>query len=167
MKWLQRASLMLAMLAVMPLSWALSEDARQPIRIEADAMHLDEKRGEAVYTGNVRMRQGSIRLQADRVVVISAGKGISQVRAYGAPARFRQQLNGERGEVVAHAANMEYQTVRDWLVLDGDAYLKQSGNEFSGKRLEYDLRQETLSARRGEQDGERVRITIEPDSRRD
>ncbi len=50
-------------------SWALSNDTEQPIYIDSDNQQLDIQRNIVTFTGNVILRQGSIDIRADKVVV--------------------------------------------------------------------------------------------------
>ena len=49
-------------------------DARAPVSIEADAFKVDQAKESAVFTGNVRVEQGPVRLKADQVSVIYSRK---------------------------------------------------------------------------------------------
>ncbi|WVM87779.1 LptA/OstA family protein [Halopseudomonas pachastrellae] len=54
---------------------ALPSDSSQPIRIQADSATLDDKRNTAVYTGNVIITQGSMRLTGGRVTLSTNANG--------------------------------------------------------------------------------------------
>ena len=60
---------------------ALPSDSSQPIRIQADSATLDDKRNTAVYTGNVIITQGSMRLTGGRVSSENFTHGTSQQRS--------------------------------------------------------------------------------------
>ena len=44
--------------------WALESDRHQPIQIEADQGSLDKQNQTTVFSGNVKMRQGSMYMNA-------------------------------------------------------------------------------------------------------
>ena len=48
-------------------SLALSNDAKQPIEIEADSVEVDELSGFNEFTGNAEVRQGSLLMMLIRV----------------------------------------------------------------------------------------------------
>ena len=53
---------------------ALESDSQQPLFIEADGADISETTGVSIYTGNVVISQGSIRLSADKVTVTQQGE---------------------------------------------------------------------------------------------
>ncbi len=59
------ASLLAASLPAM----ALTGDTNQPIHIESDQQSLDMQGNVVTFTGNVVVTQGSIKINADKVVV--------------------------------------------------------------------------------------------------
>ena len=65
-------SLLALTLAVCPVSHvlALPSDSSQPIRIQANSATLDDKRNTAVYTGDVVITQGTLRLLHLRLHVL-------------------------------------------------------------------------------------------------
>ena len=90
-----RSGLLSVTLFVLACIWtghaaALSSDREQPIELEADSAHIDERTGVSVYTGNVKLTQGSTRLLADRLTV-ERGEDGNRVVAEGQPATFSQQ----------------------------------------------------------------------------
>lgn len=52
---------------------ALTGDTDQPIHIESDQQSLDMQGNVATFTGNVIVTQGSIKINADKVVVTRPG----------------------------------------------------------------------------------------------
>src|SRR5690606_39653246 len=70
---------------------AQSDDASQPIRIQANAATLDDNKNLAVYTGNVIITQGSMRLTGSRVTLTLDNNGEAQkLVSTGSPATCRQ-----------------------------------------------------------------------------
>ena len=62
----------------------LKHDAGQPVEITADALALDQAAGTAVFTGTVKVGQGTLRLAADRIeVVYSDESEVSRMLASG------------------------------------------------------------------------------------
>ena len=57
-------------LLISSLVFALSTDREQPIQIEADAAELDDASGITVYTGNVLVTQGTMRLWGNRLTIL-------------------------------------------------------------------------------------------------
>src|SRR5690554_7145276 len=71
---------------------AQSRDAEAPVEVEADRLDLDDRAGTAVYTGEVDIRQGSMRLTGDRVEIQRNAQGqLSRAIATGERAYLRSE----------------------------------------------------------------------------
>lgn len=68
---------------------AADYDSSAPVEIDADILDVNREQGNAVFSGNVQVSQGALRLEADTVTVNydqstpDAGTQISEVRAEG------------------------------------------------------------------------------------
>lgn len=141
---------------------ALATDREQPVAIEADSLSIDDKQGISTYRGNVRVTQGSIEINAETVTVHSPGRELKQVICVGEPARFRQLLDGDEGEVRASAGTIAIYPADDRVVLTEDAHLWRGNNEFSGNRIEYDSAQDIVRASAAASGDQRVKVIIQP-----
>lgn len=142
-------------------AWALKDDDKQPVRIEADEVELDEAKGTSVYVGSVEVHQGSMSLTADHVTVHHHDdRRIKYIIALGRPATYRQLLDGDQGEVQAFAHRMDYDTAKDELILTEEALLIQGTDRLSSERIVYDRARERMRAG----GAGRVKITITPQS---
>ncbi|NVZ09918.1 lipopolysaccharide transport periplasmic protein LptA [Allochromatium humboldtianum] len=140
--------------------WALEEDSRQPIYIEADEVEFNEADSTSVYVGNVQVEQGSMRLLADHVTVYHReDRQPRLIIALGQPASYKQLLDDDQGEVQAFAKRMEYDADKDELVLIGEGLLIQGEDRLTGERILYDR----ANARFRAGGAGRVKITITPD----
>ena len=163
----ERLVLLLAWLLFAPAVPALSSDREQPIQIEADRLEIDEARGTSHYQGAVVLRQGSLRLEADSLMLYSQDRRLRRVIAEGQPARFRQRPDGAKQAIEAEARRIEYTTDDGLLVFSGAAELRQGGNRFRGQRIEYDSRTERVRAS-GDDNAEgrgRIQVIIQPQAR--
>jgi lipopolysaccharide export system protein LptA len=152
------AALVLAAL-VLP-AGALESDRRQPMLIEADRVEVDEGQSTSLYLGNVQVDQGTMRLLADRVTVHHrADRRPRYIIARGQPAFFKQQLDGDDGEMQAYANRMDYDAERDELILTEQALVIQGKDRIASDRIVYDRAHSRVQAGAGE----RVKITITPD----
>ncbi|GAB0148236.1 MULTISPECIES: lipopolysaccharide transport periplasmic protein LptA [Marichromatium] len=139
---------------------ALDDDPQQPMYIEADDVEVREAEGTSIYVGNVEVTQGSMRLHADHMTVYHReDRRPRQIIAIGTPARFRQLLEDDQGEVRAFARRMEFDTDRDELVLIDEAVLIQGEDRVASERIVYDRAREHFRAG----GSGRVRITITPE----
>lgn len=155
--WVATFGLCLALLA--PPTWALKDDANQPILIEADDVEFLEAEATSIYVGNVQVDQGSMRLLGDHVTVYHReDRRPRLIIALGAPASFKQLLDDDKGEVQAFANRMEYDADKDELTLIENALLIQGADRLAGSRIIYDRARAHFRA-----GGEgRVKITIVP-----
>ena len=154
------AALLLTLCA--PQAMALSTDKDQPIDIVADSVDIDEARGTSTYTGNVEINQGSIRLQADKVVVEHRPDQPRKVNATGAPAKFRQLPDNSKEYITGSAKQLQYRLDSEELLLNGDAQLNQGKDKFKSDRIVYDRVRAVVKAGAAAQGKERVRVTIQP-----
>lgn len=139
---------------------ALEDDRNQPIELLADSVDFDDSKGLSIYTGDVDLRQGSMRLWADKVTVQHRDKKPDKIIAVGSPARFQQ--DGEDGPVKARAKHADYVVDSELLILTGDAVLQQRGDEVKNDRIIYDRVKHRIKAGGAAQGKQRVRITIQP-----
>ncbi|MEE4381863.1 MAG: lipopolysaccharide transport periplasmic protein LptA [Pseudomonadales bacterium] len=144
---------------------ALPEDREQPIEIEADRAELDDATGRAVYSGSVRLDQGTLRVTADRLEIRTDRARVTRITAEGAedgePARYRQIPREGEQPVRASAETIVYDTTTETIELSGDARLEQAEDRFEGDHISYDLRTRKVAAEAG-RSGAPVRMVIEP-----
>lgn len=158
---LVRDSLFATLILLAAPAWALKDDDKQPMLIEADKVELDEAKSTSVYVGNVQVDQGSMRLLADHVTVYHQDdRRVKYIIALGEPAKYKQLLDGDEGEVRAFAKRMDYDAIKDELVLIDEALLIQGTDRISSQRIVYDRARERMRAG----GSGRVKITITPES---
>ena len=145
-------------------SHALASDADQPIHIEGDEAEIDQNNETIVYTGSVEIVQGTLRVRGEKMVVKINGEQVEQITTLGSPARYRQQLEDDQGEVNAHADSIVYHTASERIFLNGKAALVQQGNELEGESIRYDMVNGKVDASAGDKPG-RVRMQLDPQSR--
>ena len=59
-------------------AWALPTDKHETIRGSADNLTVDQKNGVATYTGSVEIRQGSLIINADSIIIHTNAEGGGQ-----------------------------------------------------------------------------------------
>ena len=76
-------------------AFAVTGDTDQPIHIESDQQSLDMQGNVVTFTGNVIVTQGTIKINADKVVVTRPGgeQGKEVIDGYGKPTRCRTTVN--------------------------------------------------------------------------
>lgn len=141
---------------------ALSSDRQQAVDIAADSVDIDEAAGVSTYSGNVEINQGSIRVQAAKVVVEHKPGQRRMIKASGKPARFRQLPDNSKEYVNGQAQRIEYGLDSEELVLIGKAKLTQGKDSFSSDRIVYDRVRSVVKAGAAASGKERVKVTIQP-----
>ena len=142
------ATLVVAMIAGP--GWALPEDSAQKLVIEADESTYEMSTGTAVFTGTVRIEQGTLRVTASRVTTTNHAGRLSRLVAEGdaeAPATLRQRINPGEPFATARAARIDYVITDGRLELSGDALLKHNDREISGQRIFWDIKEGRVHAR--------------------
>ncbi|MBA2689561.1 MAG: lipopolysaccharide transport periplasmic protein LptA [Burkholderiales bacterium] len=158
----------LAVLSVIGLTaFAEKADRDKPINITADRGFEDNKKQEAVFEGNVLLTQGTLRIDAARVVVRRDKDGFDFATATGAPARFRQKRDGSEEYVEGHAQRIEYDGKQEIVQFLDRAQVKRGPNEITGNYIEYNSQTEVFQAfnpgqKTAASDGGRVRAVIQP-----
>lgn len=153
---------------------ALSTDRDQAIELEADTADIDDLKGISVYTGNVILVQGSMEIKAYKLTLYNdKNKELEKAVAVGNKklATFKQRPEGKQQDLRARASTMIYFLKKDKIHLLKQAHVEQDGDTFSGDKIIYDTKKETVVAT-SEKDksgkpvksGNRVKVTIKPKS---
>lgn len=125
---------------------ALPDDRDQPIRIEADEALRDEKQGFTRYEGNVKMDQGSLHIEADRITVYHDQREADRIIAEGSPASLQQQPEPDKGLVKAQAGMIEYFKSEDRIRLSQRANIEQDGSIVTGDSIDYYITEQLVRA---------------------
>lgn len=136
------------------------------VEVEADRLDLDQRAGTAVYRGNVRIRQGKMRLRGARVEIQRNDAGeLSRATAYGQRAWLRHQPDGQPQPIEGEARRIIYHVAERRVELIDQAELNQGGDHFTGGRLEYLIDREVVQARSDVEgsDKQRIHMTLEPE----
>ncbi|MBY0349975.1 LptA/OstA family protein [Tabrizicola sp.] len=129
----------------------LNQDTSLPVQVQADQLAVNNADGSAVFSGNVVVTQGKMKLAAGEVRV-----------AYGAAQTDIRELVASGGVVVtnlgdaAEAREAVYTIESGVIVLSGDVLLTQGGSAMAGQKLTINLKDGT-----GVMDG-RVTTTFVP-----
>lgn len=130
-------------------------DKSAPVEVSADNLSVNQQSGQAVFTGNVVIGQGDLRVAADRVEVEYAGDDQSRIQSF----RATGSVTLASGDDAAEAEEADYDVSSGVVILTGNVLLAQGNNVLSGDRMELDLETGTASV-----DG-RVRTILYPEHR--
>lgn len=138
-------------------------DRDQPATIESDSAEIDRATGISRYYGNVEFAQGELKIFGDRLIVTAPEGTLRRAEADGEPARIHDVT--EEGERLrARARNIVYEPEKPLLTLTGSAEIVREGDRFNAARIRYQPDTGRVEAERGDDNGERVRITIQPET---
>jgi len=184
--------LALALLLLAPAAaWAQTPRASMPISVEAESSDFDYRNGvlvfrrirvtqgdasvaadlatatglefqnsEWTFEGNVRIAVEGGTLESDAATVRFRDNEIAYAQVTGEPATFSQKRGDQQAE--GRAGRIDYQLTTGRVRLTGGAWLSDGRNEITGSTLVYSMAEERIVAEAGEQGGEPVRITINP-----
>ena len=130
-----------------------------PIQIEADRLEVRDPEKLAIYSGNVRVRQGATVLEAPELRVLYAG----EPTAGGAPGSQVSRIEAGPGVVVrsegqtASGDRAVLDMAQDLVTLTGNVVLTQGPNVVRGHRLTVNLQ-----TKQGRIEGGRVQTLITP-----
>lgn len=136
--------------------WALASDVEQPIEIEADFAELDDAAGRTIYSGNVVVVQGSVRMTGDRLTAnFDDNRTLVDVYLIGKPAYFKQTPDGGKQDIEGEGLQIEYHQKKHLLHLIDQARLTQGERVFEGYRINYDTARSIITGR-GEDPGRKA-----------
>lgn len=113
---------------------AIKQDTSAPVEVTADNLAVDQNTGTAVFTGNVVIGQGEMRLSATTVKVVYAagGQGIARLEASGG-------VTLVSGPDAAEAKAADYDVERGTIVMTGDVLLTQGQSALTSEKMVVNL----------------------------
>ncbi|MEL6978075.1 MAG: LptA/OstA family protein [Pseudomonadota bacterium] len=140
-------------------------DSTQPVEVAADALEVRNADQKAIFSGNVRVRQGEVAMKAEWLEVTYAGRGGAANAASGGGAIDRLRARGNviitNGAEMAKSREADYDVAAAEISLAGDVLLVQGQNVIKGDRLKIDLATGTA---RMVSEGDRVKVQLDPSS---
>ena len=150
----------LAVFTAMP-AFAASADKNQPIEVEADSLEIRDDDNISIYSGNVRLIQGSLNVRSDKLVIhFDDDKNLVLMEMTGTPASFRQ-LDDDNKEMLGQADKLDYFEPKSLLVLKGNARFSNDGDLIESSMISINTENDNLQAASPEPD-KRVRVVIQP-----
>jgi len=142
-------------------AYALKSDSDQPIYIDSDTQNLDMKSNRVTFIGDVKLKQGSININADKLIVIRNPDdgSLREIEGYGNPATF-SQLTDDGKTLSGQAKELYYDVSDDQLTMISDATLSQDESTIHGNKITYKIGSQKLTADSGA--GERVKTVLQP-----
>jgi len=148
------------MLLASPLA-ARDSDNEQPIAIEADNLELRELEKISIYTGNVRLKQGSLEISSERLVIHFNDAGdLVLMEMAGTPARLRR-LDNDNREMRGQALKINYRESESLLELVDQARFSHAGDTIESSLILINTDDNNIQAGSSDSD-ERVKMLIKP-----
>jgi lipopolysaccharide export system protein LptA len=151
-----------AILLLLPLPCgALDSDRSAPIEVEADRLEVRELENISIYEGNVRLVQGSLQIDSDRMVIhFDDENELTLMEMTGEPAKFRQ-LDNERRQIYGEAMQIDYSDADSLVIMRKSAYLDHAGDIIRSDLIRLDTETNNIEAGSTESD-DRVKMVIKP-----
>lgn len=113
---------------------SMRQDSDAPVEVTADQLSVDQDSGTAVFTGDVLIGQGEMRLSAARVLVVykDGNSGIERLEATGG-------VTLVSGLDAAESSRADYDIDRGTIVMTGDVLLTQGENALTADTMTVDL----------------------------
>ena len=129
------------------------QNANLPVEVTADNLSVNQADNTAVFTGNVLIGQGEMRLSAPRVLVVylEDQSGIERMQASGG-------VTLVSGEDAAEAQTAEYNIETGLIEMQGDVLLVQGVNALTADRMFVDTKAGTARM------SGRVKTVLQPES---
>ena len=156
---LAAGALALALLAAFGGAGARTSDRNQPMDIEA--ARSDCGLGEnatCTFTGNATITQGTLRIVAEKAVVVQAAGKPSRAQFSGGVTLQQEMDDGDK--IDARSANVDYDMRNEVIVFTGNVTITQNRGSLSGERVVYNLKTGQLES--GGNGGGRVKMRILP-----
>lgn len=125
---------------------ALKGDTDQPIHIDSGSQSLENN--VVIFSDNVLITQGSIKITANQVKIIRQEGKKEVVEAKGSPVAFQQTLDNGK-PVQGKGQQVQYDLGTEFLVLSGNAELRQLDSFIQAEKITYDVKKQQLKASSG------------------
>lgn len=140
--------LALAFLGANLSAYALKSDTDQPINIDSGSQSVDMNTNVVVFSDNVVITQGSIKVNANKVTITRQEGKRETLDAIGSPVTFQQTLDDGK-PVNGKGNSVNYDLNSEFLTLTGNAELKQLDSFIKAEKITYDVKKQQLKATSG------------------
>ncbi|MEQ6202867.1 LptA/OstA family protein [Sulfitobacter sp. HNIBRBA2951] len=116
----------------------IAQDTSLPVEVSSDELSVDQETGTAIFTGNVVIGQGDMRLSAGRVLVVyrETADGIAKLEATGG-------VTLVSGNDAAESQRADYSIDEGTIVMRGNVLLAQGRSALSADTMTIRLRDGT------------------------
>lgn len=166
-----KSALILCLLTSAPLAIGERADREKPVDLEANKVSVDDIKKTLVFEGSVVLTQGTLSIQANRLVVVQDAAGYHLGTAYGTPAKFRQKRESKDDYIEGEAERIEHDARAERTEFFVKARIHSGGDDVFGNHITFDgITERYLVTGAAEAPGvtpaeTRVRMTLQPKSR--
>ena len=121
-------------------SFAERADREKPIQMEADHVIVDDLKQVSTFEGNVQLHQGTLHIEASKIVVTQDKKGYSLITATGQLAHFRQKRDGFEEYTEGYGERIVYDSLAETADFFGQARVKREGDDVRGEHIIYNTK---------------------------
>lgn len=127
-------------------AFALQSDFKEQIFIDSDQQMADLSENQATFLNDVIIRQGTIEIHADKVIVEREKTGeLKVIKAFGKPATFHQILDNKK-PIDADGQQLIYYPSKQTIELIENAHIVQEKSEIKGDKITYNIVKEKMEA---------------------
>ena len=165
---LQNRMLLLTLIAsTLPsFGYALNSDQTQPYHIQANTVTYNRSLHTTIYLGNVHARQGTTQVTGDKVMVYNTkdSNKIARIIATGHPAKYSTLPDNQHKVLHAEANTIEFNPIKDEVLLVKNAKVTQEQNLFTGPHIWYDMKNQVVVSTSPHGHG-RTTVVIQPQNK--
>jgi len=148
---------------------AENADREKPIHLESDRVVVDDMKQTSIFEGSVELTQGTLRIQAEKIVLTQDKHGYKHCTATGKPASFRQKHDGTDDYMEGYGERIEYDTRAEMVDFFVQARVKSAQDDVKGDHIAYSTRTEVFQVsgdpgKIGDPNKGRVHAVIQPKS---
>jgi lipopolysaccharide export system protein LptA len=119
-------------------------DREKPIHLESDRVVVDDATQTSVFEGNVELTQGTLRIQAAKIVLTQDKQGYKHCTATGKLASFRQKHEGTAEYMEGYGERIVYDTRAETVDFFVQARVKRAQDDVQGDHIAYSTRTEVF-----------------------
>jgi lipopolysaccharide export system protein LptA len=136
-----------ALCCLLSLAWsgavrAENSDREKPIHLESDRVVVDDITQTSLFEGRVELTQGTLQIQAEKIVLTQDKLGYKHCTATGKPASFRQKHEGSPEYMEGYGERIEYDTHTETVDFYVQARVKRAQDDVQGDHIAYSTRTE-------------------------
>ncbi len=153
----------LLLLTIPHIAFAVPEDRKLPLDINADWSEFSGGTPTGIYRGNVILTQGNLSIHADEAIFQLKDGELEYIIATGTPVKIKDLPQANEAWITGEGGKLSYFPKRNVLELETNARIEQNKDIVTANKITYNLDSRTINAERSPKD--RVHFTIQMEER--